>query len=125
MDARDMNPDWRAMFDRDFVGSWDLAGRDVTVTIKSAKAEQLNVQGGRKSKKPVLHFVEAEKGLALNKTNAKVIAAMYGNDTREWVGKRITLYPTTTQFGDQRVDCIRIRPKIPAEPKPRTPEEAA
>lgn len=108
-------PDYRSMFDRDYLGHWDLAGRDVTVTIRDVKAGKLTAQGGRTSKKPVIYFEGKEKGLACNKSNGKTIAGMYGANTDDWIGKRITLFPTTTTFGSEVVDCIRVRPKIPAE----------
>lgn len=126
--------DYRSMFDRDYIGAWDLGGKDVVVTIASVKAGELRAQGNRKEKKPIVYFVGKEKGFALNKTNAKTIAQLYGNDTTEWVGKRITIFPTTTTFGSDIVDCIRVRPRIPAgksarsnappdtpEPGPREP----
>jgi hypothetical protein len=105
--------DYRTMFDRDYIGAWDLKG-DVTVTITSVEAKQLTAQGGRTSKKPIIHFDGKEKGFACNKTNAKTIAAMYGNDTAAWSGKRITIYPTQTQMGGETVDCIRVRNVVPA-----------
>lgn len=108
-------PDYRSMFDRDYIGSWDLGGKDVTVTIAKVEAKELVSQGNRRSKKPVVFFDGKEKGLALNKTNAKAVAGMYGTKTEDWVGKRVTLYPTTTQFGHDTVDCIRIRPTVPKE----------
>lgn len=105
--------DYRAMFDRDHIGAWDLAGGDATVTIREVKAGELTGQGGRKAKKPLVFFEGKEKSLALNRTNGKVIATMYGTDTRAWVGKKITIFPTQTQFGGDTVDCIRVRPQIP------------
>lgn len=107
--------DYRKKFDRDYIYSYDLDGKDVTVTIREVKAGELVGQGGRKAKKPVLYFEESRdnKGLALCKTNAKIIAALYGNDDDKWVGKRITLFPTTTTFGSEVVECIRIRPTVP------------
>lgn len=109
--------DYRGMFDRNFIGAWDLEGRDVTLTISRVRAEKLTAQGGRTNRKPCIWFVGREegKGFAVNKTNAKTIAGMYGNDTDGWVGKRITLYPTTTSMGSDTVDCIRVRPKIPVD----------
>jgi len=108
-------PDYRSMFDRDYIGSWDLNGRDVVVTIAKVEAKELTSQGNRKTRKPVVFFEGKEKGLALNKTNAKAVAGMYGTKTEEWVGKKITLYPTQTAFGHETVDCIRVRPSIPKE----------
>jgi hypothetical protein len=115
--------DYRAMFDRDYIGSWDLGGKDVTVTISKVSAGELTAQGGRKSKKPIVWFAGKEKGLVLNKTNAKAIAGMYGADTRQWVGKLITVYPTTTSMGSETVDCIRVRPRVPNGAATRPTEE--
>ncbi len=109
--------DYRAMFDRDYIGAWDLGTKDVTVVIAKVAAGELTAPGGRKTKKPVVHFNGKEKGLALNKTNAKTIAAMYGNDTTEWVGKAIAMYATTTTFGNETVECIRVRPTAPTNGK--------
>lgn len=118
-------PDFRTMFDKDYIGAWDLAGKDVTVTIAKVEAKILVSQGAKKTKKPVAYFANAEKGMALNTTNCKTIAAMYGSDTDAWVGKRITIYPTKTDMGGQTVDCIRVRPGIPPEPKTKPAEVAS
>jgi hypothetical protein len=107
--------DYRTMYDKEHLGAWDLMGRDVTVTIEDVKPGQLVGQGGKKAKKPILRFMGKEKTLACCVTNGRTIAGMYGNDVRAWVGKRITLYPTTTQFGGNEVECIRIRPTVPLE----------
>ena len=107
-------PDYRSMFDRDYIGAWDLNGKDVTVTIAKVERGELTSRGNKKDHKPVLYFVGKEKALALNKTNAKTVAKLYGNDTSNWIGKAIVIYPTTTEFGKETVDCIRIRPTRPA-----------
>lgn len=112
-------PHWKSMMDRDFIFAFDLNGKDVTVTISRVEAGQLTGQGGRKAKKPVVYFDGKEKGLALNATNAKTIAAMYGNYTEKWIGKGVTLFPTTTQMGGETVECIRIRPNVPKTRAPR------
>ncbi|MCA9047422.1 MAG: hypothetical protein KDA89_01760 [Planctomycetaceae bacterium] len=49
----------------------------------------------------------------MNKTNALIISGLYSDETDEWIGCRITLYPTETQFGAKMVDCIRIRDAVP------------
>jgi len=108
------------MMDRDYIFAFDLQGRDVTVTIEKVTAGELTALGGRKSKKPICYFRGKQKPLALNSTNCKTIAALYGNDTEAWIGKRITLYPTTTQMAGETCECIRVRPSIPAD-KPAAP----
>ena len=95
----------------------DATGKATTPTLTIAKVEQghLPIQGtSRTERKPVISFAGAKKKLATNKTNCKTIAALYGNDTREWVGKRIALYATTCN-GIQGgvVECIRVRPQVP------------
>lgn len=107
-------PDYRTMFDKEHLGAWDLQGRDVTVTIADVKAGQLVGEGGKKAKKPIIRFEGKEKTFACNVTNAKAIAGMYGNDTTKWVGQRITLFPTVTQFGGEQKECIRVRPSKPS-----------
>lgn len=101
-----------SMFDRDYLGHFDLQGRDATVTISRVVGGELTAMGGRKSKKPIVYFEGKEKGLICNKTNSKTIASMYGNYVEEWVGKKITLYVSTTRNpdGGGDVECIRIRP---------------
>lgn len=107
-------PDYRTMYDKDYIGAWDLNGKDVTVTIAKVEAGSLTGQGGKKARKPVIHFEGKEKGFALNATNGKVIAGMYGTKTEAWIGKKITIYPTVTSFGSDQVDCIRVRPAVPS-----------
>lgn len=108
-------PHYRSMFDNQYLGAWDLAGQDRTLTIAKVVGVDVVGSGGTKNKKPVLTFAEAKsgKGFVCNKTNAKVIAQLYGPDTADWIGKRVTLYPSTTQVGGETVDCIRVRPFSP------------
>lgn len=122
--------DYRTYFDNELLGAWDLQGRDVTVTIKDVVCGKVG-HGKQASKKPILSFERTEKRMSGNKTNAKIIAAMYGTDTKDWIGKRITLYPTQTTYAGQSVDCIRVRPMVPTgksegivsveRPEPREP----
>ena len=117
--------DYRLMFDKDFLFAAQLQGREVTVEIASVKAGAIRGEGGKSSKKPVCHFRGKDKPLALNVTNCRTIAAMYGPDTKDWIGKRITIYPTTTDFGGKTVDCIRVRPGIPSASKQTDTESTA
>ena len=107
--------DYRSLYDKDYIGAWDIKEKDVTVTITKVIGGSLVGQGGRKSKKPVIYMRGTEKGFAVNSTNGKAIAAMYGNHVEGWLGKRITLYKSTTRNpnGDGEVECIRVRPTVP------------
>lgn len=118
--------DYRTMFDPgEYLGAWDLKGRDVDVTIVKVEARTLkNKQGS--NRKPVIFVKGSDRGVVINKTNGKTIAAIYGKDTTKWVGKRITLYATTTSAGGETVDCIRVRPEPPkAKSSEQEPEQPA
>lgn len=112
-------PHWRTLQDeKEFLYAFDLQGKEVVVTIERVTGGEVTGEGGKKSKKPVCKFVGKEKKLALNVTNCKTIATLYGNETNDWAGKRIALYPTTTNAkSGETVECIRVRPREPAAPK--------
>lgn len=96
----------------------DLNKKKVRVTIE--KAEVVEFKDG--SKKLAVLFRGKEKGLVLNKTNAQLIAEQYGGDLGGWPGKEIAIYPTTTDFGGERVDCIRVEQYIPEASEGDGPE---
>jgi hypothetical protein len=81
----------------------DLKGRKCLVTMRSLTIEEI---GGEH--KPVLLFDGSDKGLVLNKTNATIIADIYGDETDDWVGKKITIYPARVEFQGKIVDAIRV-----------------
>ena len=110
-----MTTDYRSLYGKEYLGSWDLKEDDVTVTIVACTGGELTSVGGRKNKKPILSIKGTDKKLAINATNGKTIASMYGRHVEDWAGKRITLYKSSTRNPDGTgdVDCIRIRPTIP------------
>lgn len=110
-------PHWKSFTERDYLYAFDLNGQDKTLTIERITGGELVSAGGKKTKKPLCHFKNVPKPLALNATNCKSIATMYGNNTDDWAGKRITIYPTTTQMGGEQMECIRVRPRVPDPPK--------
>lgn len=109
---------WKKFMDKELLGAWDLEGRDVTVVIVEVSGAELN-NGTKKNKKPVATIAapngrKLEKKLALNSTNCKTIEQLAGTpDTEKWKGLSVVLWPTTTQFGGETKECIRIRPYPP------------
>lgn len=61
-----------------------------------------------------LRFKGKEKELGLNATHIRVLAALFGTDTTNWFGKKISLYvdPDVNAFG-KIVSAVRIRAKVP------------
>jgi len=90
-----------------FLHADQLKGKKVTVTIKDIALEELEGEKGKQIK-VIMFFQESAKQYVVPKTNGFCMKRMFGNDPNAWIGKRITLYPTTTSFGRQTVDCIRF-----------------
>lgn len=123
-------PHWRLLFPTRYLCAADLHGRDVDVLVSRVEVEEMteldrDTKQRRKVKKTIVYFEGKTKGLCLNKTNASTIVELHGKTTEEWVGKAITIFPTTCRaFGKSNVDCIRIREKVPQRkptPKPQRP----
>ncbi len=111
---------YRKMYDdSDMLYAYDLDGvkHDVVVVIEKVFAGELVGQKGRKTKKPFIKVRGRDKKLALNKTNGKAIATMYGSDTDQWVGKPIALYVTNVEFEGEMREAIRVRTRAPDMPR--------
>lgn len=108
-----------------YVAAEDLNGRDITLTIASVVLEEMQSHDNTKTQKPVVYFEKATKGLVLNRTNATIIADLYGDETDGWPGKRITIYATRVKAFGKVVPAIRVRDIVPpkAKPVPQTPVE--
>jgi hypothetical protein len=93
----------------------DIIGKRVAVTIASVKMEDIG-----DDHKPVVYFVGKDKGLALNKTNASMIAEITGTEeTDDWKGHAIVLYTAKVDYQGKRVDGIRVdAPGLGAMPPP-------
>ena len=93
----------------------DLGGKEHELTITEVKLMSVTNRDdhSKVDTKIELAFMDRAKTLLLNKTNAASISSMHGDDAEEWVGKRITLYPTQVEFQNKTVDAIRIREILP------------
>jgi hypothetical protein len=108
---------WKQLIDPRFVGVYALPnGEDMTVTIKYVQKETITMMGGKKEDHSLAYLAEC-KPLILNSTNSKTIEKLYGPYIEDWVGRKITLYASTTKLGSEMVECLRIRNKVPAEVK--------
>lgn len=96
-----------------YIEAGDLDGKERTLTIESVEGKHEGKgTDGKAFVKPLIKFKGAKKGLVLNKTNAKRIRDYlgYGNDMDTWVGRPVTLYPTTCNaFGEKNKPCIRVK----------------
>lgn len=107
-------------FPSNYLKASDLGDKSPVVTIDRVEVEPI---GRDKEIKPVIYFQGKDKGLVLNKTNAKKIAELTGSkDTEDWSGCQIRIYATETEFGGETVECIRIKPVGGAKAAPKKPE---
>jgi|TARA_Y100000310_G_scaffold83971_3_gene80651 hypothetical protein len=94
-------------------GNWltakDLAGQSHRVEISEVELIEVKEDDGTATSKIQLSFKGKDKGLLLNKTNAKAIASGLGDDEDSWAGNVIIMFPTTCEFGGNTVPCIRVR----------------
>ena len=104
-----MKTHWKKHFDYRFLSGEELDDKEITVKISKITTEEA-FNGKEKENVPVLHFEGKDKGVVLNKTNAKVISQVLGSPfIEEWIGKEITLYATEVQAFGQTVPAIRVK----------------
>lgn len=116
-------------------GGNTLKAEELPPTFRAVlKIESVSVQEfdnrdekGKTDRKLVLRFENKEKGLALNITNANMMAEVTGTrDYERWVGHHVMLYRTMTDYAGRRVPAIRLdhptaAPQQPAPPPPPPP----
>jgi hypothetical protein len=100
-------PSINDLYPSNYLKAADLNGEEWNVTIE--RIEMSEPMGDKKEVKPVLYFRGADKGMVLNKTNATKIATAYGDDTDDWVGKPIVLFPDKVNFQGEMRDALRVR----------------
>jgi len=100
-------------FPSKYLKSSDLKGAMVKVKIRDVTTEQIGTD-----RKLIMYFEGKDKGMVLNKTNARTIGDVYGDDTDEWISAPIELFSMKVDFQGRMVDGLRVRvpPKKKAQP---------
>lgn len=92
------------VFPSKFLKAADIKGKKIKVQIANWAMEEVG-----DGKKPVLYFAGKDKGLVLNKTNAQMIASVYGPELDDWVNCSIHLYTAkVTNREGQVVDGLKV-----------------
>lgn len=104
--------DFDLLFPGRFLKAADLRGKEMTLTITAVVTDELPSDKGSEIK-GLVSFQGAKKQLVLNKTNGLCLKQMFGRESDDWIGKRVTIWPTT--FNDE--PCIRVKgsPDIEAD----------
>jgi hypothetical protein len=99
------------MYPRRYAIGEDLQGKPITLTIEKISREKMHPQpNSPEVEKWVAYFKEARKGVVLNRTVAYQIAEFLGSEeTDDWIGKRITLYPQPMTVAGRKVTAIRAQ----------------
>ena len=104
-----------------YLGSWDLEdcpNREITLTIEKIIDEEV-VAAGQKEICTAIHWTDKSfKPMIANVTNKKTLCKLYKTtDTEKLKGKAVTIgIEKVRAFGDV-YDALRIRPKVPVQPK--------
>jgi hypothetical protein len=103
-------------FPSKYLKSSDLQDREVSVVIGRIEMETIGTD-----RRMLLYFNGKDKALVCNKTNATSIAKGYGQDTDNWIGKPIVLFPAYVDFKGESVEAIRVKLK-PKAAAPQPPQ---
>lgn len=105
------------IFPSRYLKASDLQGHEVSVTIASVALEPF---GRTRDLLPVVYFVGKAKGLKLNITMGRAIAAIAGSaETEDWTGVAVCVFATFADFGKQTFPVVRIKAPVA---KPRAVE---
>lgn len=86
---------------------------DQVCTIKTVKLEEV-AQGETKW---IIYFNQHSKGMVLNITSIRVLEGAFGDDSDDWIGKKVMVYvDPNVSFQGRVVGGLRLRP-----PKKQTP----
>ena len=111
------------LFPGRFLKAGLLRGKPFTLTIKAVDTEVFGDQGNDDKGNPkpdktqgIFTFKETDKQLACNVTNGQCMLAMFGDQVQaDWVGKKITIFPTTVKMYNRETRrmedtaCIRLK----------------
>lgn len=100
---------WQALFPGSYLSAVEMGDRLITGTITDVKKVELDQEDGTKKARGCVFFQGTTRGWVMCKTTAQCVAAMFGEDTAGWMGKRITLYATEVQVGKERKPAVRVK----------------
>lgn len=133
-------PHWRLMTSSDSLRAIDLLGKTWIVTIvrvtqgkyRAGDEQKPGEESQRPKRKgpkllPDLWFDKFDKPYGSCPTNSAQIEKLTGSDnTEDWVGRTIEIYPTMVDAFGRRKLAIRVSPKLPKEdrgPQRRAPQQ--
>lgn len=110
----DQKTHWKKTMNPNYLGAYALEpNQDLIVKITDVKTESVMNADGR-NEECLVAYLEKQKPLIVNKTNAKAIAKVVGsNYIEEWVGSSISLYIANVKAFGEVVEAVRVRTTKP------------
>ncbi len=101
---------WESRFKGDYLSAAELGDRRPTLTITKISTSKVDDEKKKKEvDKAVMWFKEIDRGFMYCKTTGHSLAAMFGEDDDNWIGKRVTLFADpNVHFGGEQVGGIRV-----------------
>ena len=110
--------DFDDLYGSKYFSASDLKDSEPRLKVGKVEVAELREKNGTTKRKYVMLFEGVEKGLVINKTNARKLADAYGKQSSKWIGQIVQLYSEDTSFGKGvRVRPLR-KPATPTEPDP-------
>lgn len=111
---QNLQGDYRQFMDKNYFGSWDINGDELTVEIDHAEVNDVQNERGTE-KKLTVHLVDY-KPLIVNSTNGQAISNALGTSrVEEWAGRRIILYKERGRFFGKECEAVRVRTYAPKD----------
>ena len=94
------------VYQSNYLAASDVGSRTPTVTITQVDLAKL--PDG--SAKLCVFFNNKPKGMLLNKTNARLLSSLYGDESEGWLGKEVKVIVVWTEFQGKPVKALRLMP---------------
>ena len=95
--------------------------------IKAVTEEVFEQTAASRRRNLCCWFTNDDRGLVLNKTNNRTLRGAFGDDTANWIGKVIVVFPMMADFRGKMTPALRVRippPKRQAA-APQQPQQPA
>lgn len=102
----------------EYISAAELVGKTPTLTINKVTLEKVESlksgdddAGGKMKDKIVIYFAESRsgRGWLLNRTNCEAIKELWGRETNDWLGHKITLFTQPVKVGKKMDIGIRVK----------------
>jgi hypothetical protein len=101
---------WKKLTNPNYIGSEILQpGQELKLTIEKVQKEQVKTAEGSQEC-IVAYFKGGQKGMIINKTNAKIITKILDTPyIEQWAGKSIIIYAAKVRAFGEMVEALRVK----------------